>query len=63
MSESIDPERPWIVMALAAAKAMVAKGLLSKEDILAQIPPTSGETLRISEDEIIRVAREMVGEW
>ena len=49
--------------AIAASKALVAKGLLTKEEVLAQLPPITGETLRMAEDEIISVAREMIQEW
>lgn len=63
MTIQIDPERAWIMAAIAASKALVAKGLLTKEEVLAQLPPITGETLRMAEDEIISVAGEMIQEW
>lgn len=63
MTVQIDPARAWAMATLAASRAAVSKGLLTKAEVLAQLPPISGETLRVEEDAIIAAAREMIEEW
>lgn len=63
MTNEIFLLRAWVMAALAASRAAVAKGLLTKAEVLTRLPPVSGIKSRAEEDAIIATAREMIEEW
>ena len=58
-----DPTSVAATISLATTKALIARGTLTKDEVISHLPPVTGETLRWEQDAVTKDARALVESW